>query len=396
MIAPLFALLLQASQSPVVHISLDSRGPLARGRPVRVYVDLTQDGNLVVLHRRTDGRIEVLFPSRPGSDPFVKAGTYEIRRDATQPAWVVAEPDGTGMVLAALSPDPLRVDEFVRAAEWNPDALVASWSGADGEGAMSDVVQRMLGDGYFNYDVVSYTVAPPVYAGLDQDVAPPPASQTQDSSAADAQSPQYPQCLDCTFIGEQVIIEAAFVGHHRFRGDRARAPAPTHALALALGPTTNPMNVPRSAPAPRFAPPRHADPQPPVSPRPRATSSPPPPQPLTHVRYTRFSAPPPLSSEQPTTVVMPRGRAPERFARAASFPGGTPVGARSFAIAGPGVRVRAGAGESPRREGMSSPTETARATPAAPSAVVIPGEAWGIGGRSRGGPARSGVGVRQR
>ncbi len=368
MIAPLFALLLQTSQPhPVVHVSLDARGPLARGRPVRVYVDLTQDGNLVVLHRRTDGRIEVLFPSRPGNDPFVKAGTYEIRSGDSQSAWVVSEPDGTGMVLAALSPDPLRVDEFVRDAAWNPDALVGSWSGADGEGAMSDVVQRMLGDGYFNYDVVSYTVAPPVYAGLDQDVTPQPQYQ-QDSSAAYAQYPQYPQCLDCTFIGEQVIIEAPFAGHHRFRGhgDSQRA-APTHAIALALGPTTNPMNVPRSASAAS--------------------------QPLTHVRYTRFSAP---ASEPHTAVVMPRSRLPE--SAAAARPGAAPIAARGLAVTSLGVRGRAEAprtGESLRSGGMSSRVGTAAATIApAPATAAIPREAWGM--RARGGPARSGVGVRQR
>jgi Domain of unknown function (DUF4384) len=380
---PLLALLLQASPSPVVHVSLDSRGPLARGRPVRVYVDLTQDGNLVVLHRRTDGRIEVLFPSRPGSDPFVHAGTYEIRRADTESAWVVAEPDGTGMVLAALSPDPLRVDEFVRQAAWNPDALVASWSGADGEGAMSDVVQRMLGDGYFNYDVVSYTVAPPVYAGLDQDVAPPPPQSAPDSSSAYAQSPQYPQCLDCTFIGEQVIIEAPFVRHHGFRGDRKgeRAPAPTHALALALGPTTNPM--PRPTPAPRFAAPRHADPSPAIEPRPRAAN----PEPLTHVRYTRLSAPTP---DRPATLVMPRGRATEPLPSAASNV--APVAARGLAVASVGVRAREG--EAVRREATISRGGAAAAAPAPPAAAAMPREAWGI--RGRGGPARSGVGVRQR
>src|SRR2546426_9294998 len=32
-----------------------------------------------VLHRRTDGRIEVLFPSNPTADPYVRSGTYEIK-----------------------------------------------------------------------------------------------------------------------------------------------------------------------------------------------------------------------------------------------------------------------------------------------------------------------------
>jgi len=44
----------------------------------------------------------------------------------------------------------------------------------------------MLGDGYFNYDIATYTVAPPVYA-MQQDTG--------------VQYPMYPTCTDCTFIG---------------------------------------------------------------------------------------------------------------------------------------------------------------------------------------------------
>src|SRR5437016_14262803 len=81
------------------------------------------DGNLIVLHRRTDGRIELLFPGKPNEDPFVRVGTYEIQATPSRVAFVVAEPDGSGLVLAALAPRDYRFDEFVRAAAWDPDAL---------------------------------------------------------------------------------------------------------------------------------------------------------------------------------------------------------------------------------------------------------------------------------
>src|SRR5207302_1339739 len=103
-----------------VRVWLGSRGVLTRGTPVRVYVQAAQDGNLIVLHRRTDGRIEVLFPGKPNEDPFVRAGTYEIQATPTRVAFVVAEPDGSGLVLAALTPRAYRFDEFVRAALWDP------------------------------------------------------------------------------------------------------------------------------------------------------------------------------------------------------------------------------------------------------------------------------------
>src|SRR5437660_5716074 len=235
MITPLVALLLQNPVAPApattppraVRVWLGSPSPLARGAAVRVYVEAGQDGNLVVLHRRTDGRIEVLFPKNPATDPFVRAGTYEIRGGDEQAAWVVAEPDGSGMVLAALSPDPLRFDDFVRAAAWDSAALVPTWSGADAAGSMSDIVQRMLADGYVSYDFVTYTVAPPVYA--QQDLTP-----QQTPPAYDA----YPECSNCTFIGEQLIVyEPVFVGRRRFDRDRvAETQRAVRALALALGP----------------------------------------------------------------------------------------------------------------------------------------------------------------
>src|SRR5437773_11050653 len=196
MVLPLAVLLLQGPQASAappadarpVRVWLGSSGALTRGTPVRVYVQAAQDGNLIVLHRRTDGRIDVLFPGNPNADPFVRADTYEIQATPSRVAFVVAEPDGSGLVLAALAPRAYRFDEFVRAAAWDPDALAPSWDGSDGEGVLSDIVQRMLGDGYFNYDIAPYTVAPPVYA------------MQQDTGAA---FPSYPTCTDCTFIGFQ-------------------------------------------------------------------------------------------------------------------------------------------------------------------------------------------------
>ena len=216
-----------------VRVWLGSSALLTRGTAVRVYVQAAQDGNLIVLHRRTDGRIDVLFPAKPEEDPFVRAGTYEIQATPSRVAFVVAEPDGSGLVLAALAPRAYRFDEFVRAAAWDADALAPSWGGSDGEGVLSDIVQRMLGDGYFNYDIATYTVAPPVYA-MQQDTG--------------VQYPMYPTCTDCTFIGfQQNVFESVALcdpfwpciadGWFHQRGrrpDAAPAAAPSRTLALSM------------------------------------------------------------------------------------------------------------------------------------------------------------------
>jgi len=227
-----------------VRVWLGSSSVLTRGTPVRVYVQATQGGNLIVLHRRTDGRIDVLFPSKPSEDPFVRAGTYEIQATPSRVAFVVAEPDGSGLVLAALAPKAYRFDEFVRAAAWDPDALAPSWDGSDGEGVLSDIVQRMLGDGYFNYDIATYTVAPPVYA-MQQDTG--------------VQYPLYPTCTDCTFIGVQqnvfeslVLCDPFFspcIGdgrfHHGGRRHDAPAAAPTSTIALSMRGSSATAVIPR-------------------------------------------------------------------------------------------------------------------------------------------------------
>src|SRR5207244_948999 len=148
-----------------------------------------------------------------------------------------------------------------------------SWGGADSDpaGALSDIVQRMLGAGYFNYDFVTYTVAPPVYA--QQPNAAPGDLQQADTVPG---SGTYPVCLDCTFIGYQEIIIAPPRFHgRRFLRDEGgicgiRAPCAeankTHAMALAMR---------SSAPAPVLTPPlgRPANVGNPSEPRRRAATS---------------------------------------------------------------------------------------------------------------------------
>jgi len=100
MILPLLVLQFQATAPPApvrldvaakpVHVWLGSPSPLARGSAVRVYVQVATNGNLVVLQRRSDGRIGVLFPTNPTAAPFVHAGTYEIPGPGHGAALVVA------------------------------------------------------------------------------------------------------------------------------------------------------------------------------------------------------------------------------------------------------------------------------------------------------------------
>jgi hypothetical protein len=209
-------LLLLASQplaaaTPPVRVWLGSGPSLAVGDRARVYVEAGSDGNLVVLHARADGGVEVLFPANPASDPFVRAGTYEIRGPAGGVAFAATAPEGRGMVVAALSPDPIWFDEFVRNDSW--DVTTLGSAAADPEALLTDVVQRMLGDGSFNYDVVTYAVNP---------------RPTIIADAVGYTLPPLGVCVECSFVQ----VDRPFL--HRRRRAPVTPPAPPAPGAIAV------------------------------------------------------------------------------------------------------------------------------------------------------------------
>ena len=450
MLLPLLALLTQTFQTPTVaapagnpvHLGLDTSSPLTRGSPVRVYVQAGQGGHLVVLHRRTDARIEVLFPVSPTDDPAVTPGTYEIRGPRDRAAFVVSEPDGTGMILAALTVDEVRVDEFVHEASWDPNALVPTWRGADAEGALSDIVQRMLGDGTFNYDFVTYTVAPPqpMLASLD----------SPDSADATSTYESYSPCPDCTFIGYGEIYWgpgffcddfAVGCGARRaFRHAEPRcqpfsictAAQPTPAIALTLRPASaarinaggakaggGARYAGATPPATRTREPVH---QVPVRSKPTAPKAIPPgpgrqlaqvgaaprPErslttekgavaPRSHVRYTALSAP---SNEGrvgwvgTSAVLEPRPSAPES---GSGFREGQGVGeARGIVRAGMAMRSGGGGGGAMHGVAVAGTGAPERVAVAAPSVGAVhsiapaPGPAFQARGAGRSSAVRAG------
>jgi hypothetical protein len=208
MMVPL-ALILQAVALPApveerpVRVWLGP-SPVTRGEVMPVYVAAASAGYLLVLRARSDGKVEIVFPADPRSDGAIKRGAYELRGVGGKPAVVVNEPNGTGLMLAALSPTPFRVDEFLRGGAWHGGALIASWPGADGVGTLTDIVQRMLGDGWFNYDMAIYTV------GQRRERRPLVAA-TPVASAAPAPA-DVSVCTDCTIVyqsapPEPVVVE---------------------------------------------------------------------------------------------------------------------------------------------------------------------------------------------
>src|SRR5690348_14103321 len=258
MILPILIALQNPSQAidRPIRIWMDAPGQVSRGRGVRLYIQAGSAGNLVVLHSRTDGKIEVLFPARPTDDPHVSPGTWEVRGKGDGPIWTVNEPDGSGMILAALSPDPVWFDEFSHEVSWNPDALRPSWDGADPAGGMEDIVQRMLGDGGFTYDVLNYTVAPDAIAQGPGMYQSPQSVQNPDDTfpTIDSTLPEATKVCDGSnpYVYCSYFDEPLFGGHHHRRPAQANsAPAlPTPANPQGVASMVLPLH---SAPAPASA-----------------------------------------------------------------------------------------------------------------------------------------------
>jgi hypothetical protein len=157
LVAPAVA---QKADDPPVRIEINHE-QFTRGDRARVYVEAAEDGHLVVLHADPEGRIRVLFPLDPSDDDFVRGGRkVEIRGRSDRDAFFVDAGDGSGTVVAVLSPDPLTFDPFVRNDHWDYRSLgpTSEDQRSDPLATLLDVARRMAGDSHFEYDVATYVV----------------------------------------------------------------------------------------------------------------------------------------------------------------------------------------------------------------------------------------------
>ena len=156
----LLALLLLVQNPVTVRLNHDQFDP---GDRARVYVQTAQDGYLVVLHADAQGRVRVLFPLDPTDDDFVRGGKkLELRGRGDRDAFQVETSEGSGTVLAAVSPDAFDFTAFTANDHWDFRALGGP-SGAvrdDPLARLTEIVQRVSGDsaGRFDYDYATYVV----------------------------------------------------------------------------------------------------------------------------------------------------------------------------------------------------------------------------------------------
>src|SRR5260370_6334063 len=97
-----------------------------RGDKARVNVTVAEDGYLIVLRTDGEGRVRVLFPLDPSDDAFIRGGeTIEVRGRGDREAFYIDEGQGSGLVVAAPSTVPLKLDDFLPAHHCDSPPLYA-------------------------------------------------------------------------------------------------------------------------------------------------------------------------------------------------------------------------------------------------------------------------------
>lgn len=151
-------LALRPTQDANVRIILNG-GDFAPGDRVRVQVEPSQDGYLIVFRVDGDGRIRVLFPIDPDLDAFVRGGKrYELRGRGERETFLADDREGNGLVYAALARQPLSFSQYAVNDHWDYDALRLRDNEIDPEVDLASIVRRMGDNGRFDYDVASYRV----------------------------------------------------------------------------------------------------------------------------------------------------------------------------------------------------------------------------------------------
>jgi hypothetical protein len=150
-----------AGDDPPVRVWFNSDGNYADGDRAKVYAKSAEDGYLIVLRADGAGRVRVLFPLEPQGDQRITGGKkYELKGRGGREAFIAEDIGGHGMVFAAISTSPFRVEEFARTGRWDSQSLSNPLVRDDPEWGLLSLVQRMTPSGeHFDFDVATYVVS---------------------------------------------------------------------------------------------------------------------------------------------------------------------------------------------------------------------------------------------
>lgn len=132
------------------------------GSPVKVQIQSSQDGYMVVFQVDGEGRVRVLFPLDPDLDAFVRGGKrYEVRGGGNHQSFLADDRPGSGIIYAAVSRQPLSFGQFAVNFHWDYDVLRLQREDSDVEAELTAFVSRMGDNVKFEYDLIGYRVYDP-------------------------------------------------------------------------------------------------------------------------------------------------------------------------------------------------------------------------------------------
>jgi Domain of unknown function (DUF4384) len=147
---------------PPIRVWFNQDGNYGFADRAKVYAKSADQGYLLVLRADAAGRVRVLFPLNPGDDQRIVGGRkYELKGRGGREAFIADDSVGHGLVLAAFSSSPFRVEPFARDGHWDLQALSREQGKEDdAEALLRGLVERMKPSSEkFVYAVATYVVS---------------------------------------------------------------------------------------------------------------------------------------------------------------------------------------------------------------------------------------------
>jgi uncharacterized protein DUF4384 len=138
----------------------DRDDPYHRGEGARVYLQLDRPAFVTVFRVDTDGRLRVIFPREPWSDPYVRDVREPIELPGKQGgrSFIVDDSPGMGYLFAIASPEPFDYDPIARGDYWDYRLIDGGRIQQDPYVVLTDLAERIAPDADYDYDVVPYDV----------------------------------------------------------------------------------------------------------------------------------------------------------------------------------------------------------------------------------------------
>lgn len=158
---------------PNVVLSVVGNPMLRRGNHVRLLVRTDRDAYLTLYRVNTDGRISMVYPASPDSQPawtpMVSRGVGDPSGSLENNTFTIDEYPGVGYVFVIASPVPFDYTTMRDSAGWNLDGLIeGSRVPEDADAMIADIAVATLPDTVpFSYDEQRYLVVatpPPIVA----------------------------------------------------------------------------------------------------------------------------------------------------------------------------------------------------------------------------------------